>query len=200
VHDAIATAARELFEQKGYKSTTTREIAERAGVSEVLIFRHFESKSGLFRQTIVQPLATQLRQLAESFDPGRPSREFFTGLFATLRSERQKILALLSATSYQEDVGADDARSQLIQPVFGSLATVTARDVEHYGFGNVDVRLTTAVAMGTLLGLVTFDEWLFEEPLDASELAALQRETLLHLAHGLAHRPARREEPRPAGR
>ena len=43
----IIAAARELFEQKGTRGTTTREVAERAGVNEATLFRHFGSKSAL---------------------------------------------------------------------------------------------------------------------------------------------------------
>lgn len=45
-------AARELFEQKGFAAATTKEIAALAGVSEVTLFRHFESKRGLFNETL----------------------------------------------------------------------------------------------------------------------------------------------------
>ena len=43
----IVTAA-ELFSQKGFRGTTTKEIAERAGVSEAIIFRHFATKDELY--------------------------------------------------------------------------------------------------------------------------------------------------------
>jgi AcrR family transcriptional regulator len=43
----ILAAARELFELKGTRGTTTREVAERAGVNEATLFRHFGSKSAL---------------------------------------------------------------------------------------------------------------------------------------------------------
>ena len=43
----ILKAALELFAQEGFKSTSTSKVAKRAGVSEGLIFRHFENKDGL---------------------------------------------------------------------------------------------------------------------------------------------------------
>jgi AcrR family transcriptional regulator len=43
----ILTAAREIFECKGTRGTTTREVAERAGVNEATLFRHFGSKRAL---------------------------------------------------------------------------------------------------------------------------------------------------------
>lgn len=50
--DKIIKAARELFESNGFTATTTKEIAEKAGVSEVTLFRHFETKRNLFEQTV----------------------------------------------------------------------------------------------------------------------------------------------------
>lgn len=41
-----------LFAEKGYHSTSTREIAESAGVSEALIFRHFTNKEGLLEAVL----------------------------------------------------------------------------------------------------------------------------------------------------
>lgn len=46
---AILDAAAELFAERGYASTTTRAIAERAGVNEVTLFRRFENKAGVLR-------------------------------------------------------------------------------------------------------------------------------------------------------
>ncbi len=43
----ILAAARDLFERNGTRGTTTREVAERAGVNEATLFRHFGSKRAL---------------------------------------------------------------------------------------------------------------------------------------------------------
>ena len=45
----VMKAALEEFTLCGYKGTSTKRIAERAGVNEVTIFRHFGSKLELFR-------------------------------------------------------------------------------------------------------------------------------------------------------
>ncbi|MDP9019177.1 MAG: TetR/AcrR family transcriptional regulator [Candidatus Eremiobacteraeota bacterium] len=45
--ERILCAAREIFVLKGPHGTTTREIADRAGVNEATLFRHFGSKFAL---------------------------------------------------------------------------------------------------------------------------------------------------------
>lgn len=47
--DKILDAAAELFATHGYAATTTRAIAERAGVNEVTLFRRFENKIGILK-------------------------------------------------------------------------------------------------------------------------------------------------------
>lgn len=48
--DKILNASIVLFSQKGYSAVTTKEIAKGAGVSEMTLFRHFESKHNLFEK------------------------------------------------------------------------------------------------------------------------------------------------------
>lgn len=52
--DKIIQAAARLFEENGFKSVTTKEIAEKAGVSEVTVFRNFETKRALFSEILKQ--------------------------------------------------------------------------------------------------------------------------------------------------
>jgi AcrR family transcriptional regulator len=45
---AIVKAVRKVFAEKGFHGTTTRELAEAAGVSEALLFKHFPNKEALY--------------------------------------------------------------------------------------------------------------------------------------------------------
>lgn len=48
--DKILNASIVLFSQKGFSAVTTKEIAKEAGLSEMTLFRHFESKHNLFEK------------------------------------------------------------------------------------------------------------------------------------------------------
>lgn len=65
--DEIATAARELFESRGWGQTTVRDIAKRARVSEPTIYKAYGGKAGLATALIdaVDLAADVDRQLAE---------------------------------------------------------------------------------------------------------------------------------------
>src|SRR3954469_9702423 len=45
---AIIKAVRRLFADNGFHGTTTRELAQAAGVSEALLFKHFPNKEALY--------------------------------------------------------------------------------------------------------------------------------------------------------
>lgn len=49
---AIVAAAVPLFARKGFAGTTTKELAEAAGISEALLFRHFPSKKQLYSEIL----------------------------------------------------------------------------------------------------------------------------------------------------
>lgn len=61
--EAILKAAAELFGEHGYRGTTTRAIAERAGVNEVTIFRRFGNKQGVLK-ALAEAWARQMAGLA----------------------------------------------------------------------------------------------------------------------------------------
>ena len=46
--DSILKAARGVFAENGFRGTTTRALAEAAGVSEALLFQHFPTKEALY--------------------------------------------------------------------------------------------------------------------------------------------------------
>lgn len=53
----IYAAAITLFCERGFGGTTTRQIADRAGINEVTLFRRFGSKAALMEAAIVDALA-----------------------------------------------------------------------------------------------------------------------------------------------
>ena len=45
---AIIRAVRKVFAERGFHGTTTRALADAAGVSEALLFKHFPNKEALY--------------------------------------------------------------------------------------------------------------------------------------------------------
>ena len=101
----LLEAARELFNSQGYSGTSTREIADRAGVSETLMFRYFGSKVGLFREALVTPFVEFVEDFNAKWQAGsnddlddeQLSRRFIEDLFDLFRRNRGLVVMLWAA-------------------------------------------------------------------------------------------------------
>jgi AcrR family transcriptional regulator len=69
--DKILKAAQKLFARHGYDGTTTRELAEKAGIAEGTLFRHFTNKKAILVEVATQgwielltDLLTELSEMA----------------------------------------------------------------------------------------------------------------------------------------
>ena len=62
----LLDAAAETLNRRGIQGATTREIARRAGVHEVTLFRHFKSKEQLLRAVLKRGLAAKAAVLGEN--------------------------------------------------------------------------------------------------------------------------------------
>jgi len=69
--DRLARAAVELFTTRGYHETTTPLLAERAGVAEGTIYRHFPSKDDLLNE-VFRAAARAFLEPLKAADPATP--------------------------------------------------------------------------------------------------------------------------------
>ncbi len=90
--ERLLTAAREVFEEEGFRGATTRKIAARAGVNEVTLFRHFASKEELIGAALEHGHRTAMARLDAVALPERPE-----DLDAELRPYLRHVLAAFSA-------------------------------------------------------------------------------------------------------
>lgn len=61
--DRILKAAQRLFARRGYGGTTTRDLAQAAGVAEGTLFRHFENKKAILVEVATQGWVELLTEL-----------------------------------------------------------------------------------------------------------------------------------------
>ena len=73
-HQRLLDAAARVFAQDGLEGATTRQIAREAGVNEVTLFRHFQSKEKLLAAGVQRTLDAQdaARALPPAATPPRP--------------------------------------------------------------------------------------------------------------------------------
>jgi len=80
----ILLVAMRLFSQRGFRGTTTKEIAQAAGVSEAMVFRHFANKEELYRAILDHKACADNLKCPSDIVPDalalRDDRAVFTGL------------------------------------------------------------------------------------------------------------------------
>jgi AcrR family transcriptional regulator len=121
----LLDAARMLFGRQDYRGTTTREIAQAAGVTEHLLFRNFGSKAALFREALVLPFTNFVDEFGrtwQSIIPEETDEEelagHFVGQLYDVFIQHQGLLLTLMASealSEQElaETGIADVRRAL---------------------------------------------------------------------------------------
>jgi AcrR family transcriptional regulator len=165
----LREAARAAFAESGYKGTSTRDIAERAGVTEVMIYRHFGSKANLFQEAIVAPFVTFMDSYIADyrsrnhgeFSPEQEGLSLYTGLFEVLRSEREVLLSLMAARQY--DDLPDEASAQVdnaFDQVLGLLEEVVSTEARERQFSGFDLPATVRVMFSMVLSAAVHGDWL----------------------------------------
>lgn len=172
IRKLVLQAARQLFSEQGYHGTTTRQIAEMAGVGESVLFRNFGSKAELFETTILSPFSDFVNEWAKTWnvsvtaesDPVEITRSFVKGFYG-LASEYQELFRTLVAARVK---GGEPTLAEVAERVSGKLAdhlrTVQAVLQEHGAarhFRELDAPVTVAMSVGSVLSLVLLDDWLF---------------------------------------
>ncbi|MAU41255.1 MAG: hypothetical protein CMF31_06510 [Kordiimonas sp.] len=111
--DLILEIARRLFAKRGYAATSTRLIAEEAGVSSGLIFHHFKTKSELLQaillseNEIVKALTAALQEPDLTVEGLlQLCRNFFIDLLKPESSLAQHLLIRVEARSITPSIDA----------------------------------------------------------------------------------------------
>ena len=106
--EAILTAARELFGDRGYDRATLRAIAARAGVDPALLAHYFGRKEELFAAAMRLPVSpSQVLPAARSLPAGRVGEEVVRRFLAAWDDPTQRpVLVGLLRTGLTDERGA----------------------------------------------------------------------------------------------
>lgn len=103
--EKILHTALELFAKDGYHATSTSKIAKHAGVSEALIFRHFDHKEGLLKAILdigVQKAQEIYTKIIFTTDPKELLRKSVNMLFEVPETEYE-MWRLMYSLKWQTD-------------------------------------------------------------------------------------------------
>jgi len=190
VRELLLDAARSTFAARGYARSSTREIADAAGVSEALLFRHFGTKARLFELAVLDPfrefldgyVAARPADLTEPLPAAEvPSRDYVESLYDLLSTHRELVMALLAARAYEVGLMATPELSDALD----RLETLVDLEVSRRGLGAVDVPVTIRATFAMVAAMAVFGQWLFpSDALPPRELVV--DEMVRFMVHGLA--------------
>ncbi|GAB2831580.1 hypothetical protein GCM10022221_33080 [Actinocorallia aurea] len=159
---SILAAARRAFIETGdMNGTTIKLIAEHSGISEGVIYRHFESKDQLFFEAVVEPLqqavddlvaATQTVDSEQSLTPERQLRTM-TGLYRQLISTLEEILPLLGLVLFGDPVVARRFYQENLTVAMDRLAEAWREVEDRYGYPFESPDISARAVMGIALVL-----------------------------------------------
>ncbi|GAB7143643.1 TetR/AcrR family transcriptional regulator [Mycobacterium riyadhense] len=189
----LLDAARELFARQDYRTTTTREIAEAAGVSEYLLFRHFGSKAGLFRQALVVPFTSFVDEFGrtwqavvpEETDEEELARHFVERLYDVIVEHRGLLLTLAASESFSEEEIAGAGIAD-IRRAIAALGQISAEGMRLRGMRSRQPDLPADSTVAMIVGMVALRSTFFGERPPPKE--AIVDELVQAILHGFLHR------------
>lgn len=152
----LLAAAQELFAERGPYATTTRQIADRADVSEDLIFRYYGSKNGLLQEAVVRPIvelleSTKPRWIAAqdnwTGDDHERSVAFVGQIYDMVHGNRTIVMTmmqvLIGGPGEIDDLAVHQLASQMYEPLAPAFENYLARN----GFRDSDPALLLRLIM-----------------------------------------------------
>lgn len=154
--EKILSAARDVFSNKGYMRATTKEISKLAGVAEVTLFRHFETKSNLFYETISKYLIVSMldsKVLEGSLDSRQAILNLTQERINTLRNNKD----LFICTIYEAQF--DDGIKDMLQDIHSKVIEVLMLYLEfdQEKISGIKIERTTQLFLSTIVGMIIFE-------------------------------------------
>jgi AcrR family transcriptional regulator len=157
---SILAAARRAFSETGdMNGTTIKLIAARSGISEGVIYRHFESKDQLFFEAVVEPLQKAVDDLVaatELFDrdePLTPERQVsgLAGLYKQLVATLEEVLPLLGLVLFGDPEVAERFYRENFSVAMDRLAEAWRMVEDRHGFPFESPEISARAVMGMAL-------------------------------------------------
>lgn len=203
----ILEVAVQLFSQKGFRGTTTKEIAMAAGVNEAIIFRHFATKSELYtaimdRKACSDEVQAMQSALKEAMDAGDDRQVFERLAFHMLEFHEHDDTAmrLLLYSALEGHELAEMIFRNHISKMHRQLAEYVKRRVADGAFRRIDPVVAVRGFIGMIINQVMYKKF-FErcggQPLNLTNRQAAERFADLFLAsmtnHSYDHQRIRRK-------
>jgi AcrR family transcriptional regulator len=189
----LLAAARELFARRDYRSTTTREIAEAAGVTEHLLFRNFGSKAALFREALVIPFTnfadefgmTWRALVPEETDEEELARYFVGQLYDLFVKHQGLVVTLLASDGMSQEEKAEAGITD-VSRALGLLGQISAEGMDLRGLRSSHPDLAAHSTVAMVAGMAALRSTFFG--VKPPSRSAIVEELTQASLHGFLHR------------
>lgn len=172
----IVKAAREVFCEAGLSGARMRAIAERAGVSEPLLYRHFSSRDELYQESVEDHLTVLIddaiagaRRIEARTDLDRPA--LIKALTSACVQLMQDIAPLASVALYEDHNRGKRLYQLVVRPRQREAAGILYRAVTGRGLRPGAENVLAVTLLGIPFG-VALDGMLRGRSVDLEEMAA----------------------------
>jgi AcrR family transcriptional regulator len=189
----LLDASRDLFSRQDYRSTTTRDIAEAAGVAEYVLFRQFGSKAALFREALVLPFTdfvdefgrTWQAVVPEETDQDELARHFVGQLYDVFAEHRGLVVTLLASEGLSEEERVEAGIAD-IQRALAALGQISAEGMDIRGMRSSHPDLAAYSTVAMIAGMAALRSTYFGAKQPSRE--AIVDELTQAVLHGFLHR------------
>jgi AcrR family transcriptional regulator len=189
----LLDAARTLFARQDYRSTTTREIAQAAGVTEHLLFRHFGSKAALFREALVLPFTSFVDEFGRTWQSVVPeetdeddlARHFVGQLYDVFVAHQGLLLTLMASEALGEEEKAEAGIAD-IRRALTVLGQISAEGMHLRGMRSNHPDLPAHSTVAMIAGMAALRSTYFGARQPSREV--IVDELVQAVLHGFLHR------------
>jgi AcrR family transcriptional regulator len=189
--EAIVEGATRAFAQAGFAATSMAGIAAAAGVTPLIVYRHFDSKNALYRAALARAAAHVTEELARTPDAGGVEGIRVRPLLAAARRD-PAAFQLLWRHSAREPLFESHARklhARIVATIARALAKRVPADTLEWAAHSTSTYLVQSVLVWLDYGRPERDE-LFATAIDESMHGGMR--AWIRLTSAVASRGARR--------
>ncbi|SDT47145.1 transcriptional regulator, TetR family [Paenibacillaceae bacterium GAS479] len=157
--EKIQAAAMQVFVKKGFGAANVQEIADTAGISVGLMYRHYRTKEHLFRE-LMEFAVAGMNKVAELFESGGSPRQLIGGFAKeivqdmTAGDELANLLILMNRYAVATDSAADKETIFRLNERMLNAMTALIREGQELGdFRDGDPYAMTLLFFAALQGL-----------------------------------------------
>jgi AcrR family transcriptional regulator len=153
LNSRILAAAQHLFARQGFEKTTTRQLAEAAGIAEGTLFRHFENKKAILVAVVTQgwsemltDLLTQLSEMGSYRSVAQMMRE----RMLTLHQQADLMRVCFMEAQFHPDL-RDRIQTEIINKMTSVVEAFIQTGIERGTYRSLNPKIVARVFLGMFM-------------------------------------------------